>query len=654
MAALNPSVSRFIARTRTKVQENTAARKRTPFSKNPFKEHQVEQVSDLESNRYYEAMDVMEIEEEVVSIQVDSPSDELTWPQIAMVGNQLRLTEEERNGLPREASLRHLEEYLQQFKPHIRLELDVQGEPNGSRPVSDAAPNFAVRVKRQKTIVQNHQHPKRKKEAFKKQTGDLTQFAIEPPEEEKSASWMELFYDLFFVANLSIFTHAHQILDMNGMLIYIGWFAVLWWSWCSQTMYGVRFDSDDLLHRFWKFLELCALALFAGNSGAYTQNSFNGFVVSYIILKMVLVFEYAIVYGYATPKARKPLRAYVLVNIFSAVVWTCTLSAIMPYGKGTLTGSHKPRYAAWYASMIIEIIVNIVFSTSTTVTFAGTHIAERMGLFTIIILGEGIIGFLTLVNQTVALSGVTQIGFDVGILLILVIIIIYCQWWIYFDDFTKEVDGSRAVHRQFWIYLHFILHTCLVLLGVGSTDLVRLYKATHLHTTDPGAGSVITNSTLFSGNESDSHNFARSVFLRSLAPHSAHNEVPSANSTAPAHDSSMAAEEEAVSQFVTQYFLVIAALIFIINGALKFIYSKPRDKFDRMAYCSRFILGIVLVFLLLVKHDNFSAFSLLGIEATFCVLQLSIDCALLYFAANKHQKEIEEKDASLSEKELLN
>ncbi len=41
----------------------------------------------------------------------------------------------------------------------------------------------------------------------------------------------ELFYDLFFVANLTVFTAAHEVNDRLSLTSYIGFFSILWFTW---------------------------------------------------------------------------------------------------------------------------------------------------------------------------------------------------------------------------------------------------------------------------------------------------------------------------------------------------------------------------------------------------------------------------------------
>jgi hypothetical protein len=42
------------------------------------------------------------------------------------------------------------------------------------------------------------------------------------------SSTVELFYDLFFVANLATFTVNHEIVDADSLKNYIGFFTILW------------------------------------------------------------------------------------------------------------------------------------------------------------------------------------------------------------------------------------------------------------------------------------------------------------------------------------------------------------------------------------------------------------------------------------------
>lgn len=93
-----------------------------------------------------------------------------------------------------------------------------------------------------------------------------------------------------------------------------------------------------------------------------------------------------------------------------------------------------------------------------------SHLPERFGLFTIIVLGESVVGLVGgAVEQAWSPRSFLVGGVCLGI--------VFCLWWLYFED----VDGSRiraAVEAdrtgiyQEWLYAHLPLAVCLASLAV--------------------------------------------------------------------------------------------------------------------------------------------------------------------------------------------
>ncbi|KAG0248571.1 hypothetical protein BG011_010131 [Mortierella polycephala] len=142
--------------------------------------------------------------------------------------------------------------------------------------------------------------------------------------------------------------------------------------WLSQAMFDVRFSTDDLLNRIWKLIQLFAL-----------------------VMKLVLVGQYFIVWMHAPDKrSRHPILCYMLANFVSFVMWWTSA-----FASAVLTD--QARYCIWFGAIGIEIIVNVVLANNATVTFVGSHLPERLGLFTLIILGESIIGLFIITDELV-------------------------------------------------------------------------------------------------------------------------------------------------------------------------------------------------------------------------------------------------------------
>ncbi|KAG0249248.1 hypothetical protein BG011_009467 [Mortierella polycephala] len=82
-----------------------------------------------------------------------------------------------------------------------------------------------------------------------------------------------------------------------------------------------------------------------------------------------------------------------------------------------------------------------------------------------------------------------------------------------------------------------------------------------------------------------------------------------------------------------QYFLVVCGLVFLCNSLLKWINLRSYDRFQRIVYLSRFLNAIFIFCLLAVPLDKMTPIALLGSMAFFCVLQVAVDLAVIYFGA---------------------
>ena len=72
--------------------------------------------------------------------------------------------------------------------------------------------------------------------------------------EGRHATWLELFFDLVFVAVIGVVTHdlAHTHnghIGLEQLLRFPLVFIPVWWIWMSHTLYANRFDKDNREHR---------------------------------------------------------------------------------------------------------------------------------------------------------------------------------------------------------------------------------------------------------------------------------------------------------------------------------------------------------------------------------------------------------------------
>ena len=78
---------------------------------------------------------------------------------------------------------------------------------------------------------------------------------------ERKATWLELFYDLVFVVVIAELAHTLSK-DINpvGIATFGFLFIPVWWVWIGVTFYDERFETGDISHRLFMFLQMIPVA----------------------------------------------------------------------------------------------------------------------------------------------------------------------------------------------------------------------------------------------------------------------------------------------------------------------------------------------------------------------------------------------------------
>lgn len=136
-----------------------------------------------------------------------------------------------------------------------------------------------------------------------------------------------------------------------------------------------------------------------------------------------------------------------------------------------------------YITSVVEAAVLLIISlldSCDMMKFDETNIVERMGALTLVIMGEGIIGMTESVS--LILKNSTQISASSVGLVIAVVMVIYVLWMLYFDHTDRlGHPGTRITKQkpwcQIWAFLHFPLHTAILLTLEGSARLLVWWNA---------------------------------------------------------------------------------------------------------------------------------------------------------------------------------
>ena len=326
--------------------------------------------------------------------------------------------------------------------------------------------------------------------------------------EERHATWLELFYDLVFVVTISQLSHylLHDV-SLSNFFGFLFLFIPVWWSWIGTTFFATRFYSDDLGHRLLLLLQMGGAGAMAVNISGAFNNNFSGFALSYAFMRLILVIEYVRVFRTikSSESANPLVKRYIIGFSIAAIIWL--ISAFVP-----LT---EIRFALWVIGLIIDFATPISTSKLTS-KFAPhiSHLPERMGLFTLIVLGESIVGIV---------NGMTEQIWDVYSVIeaSLGLCISFSLWWLYFDSTGRLPiqilrEKGRISLYLIWLYTHFPLVVAITAVGVGIRRLVSSEQHSVLSNSDlwlicgSVAISLISQSVLhLISIDKDTHDFTR-------------------------------------------------------------------------------------------------------------------------------------------------
>lgn len=271
----------------------------------------------------------------------------------------------------------------------------------------------------------------------------------------RSATWLELFYDLAFVVAVAVVAgHLLEDVSLPGVASYFAYFALLWWLWASHTYYADRYDTDDLVYRVLAAGQMVAVVVIASALSPDVAASTRAFAYGYAVSRILLLIMYWRAHQHVE-ETRELVRGYLVGFGLAAVVWTASALAPDSY-----------RVALWVVALIIDLATPWVMrKEQARVPFDVSHLPERFGLFTILVLGESIAAVVMgLAHRAWSFAPTFTAAIGIGVATAL--------WWLYFDNTRGSVvrrDASvmRTWRPTGWIYTHLPLAAALVASGVA-------------------------------------------------------------------------------------------------------------------------------------------------------------------------------------------
>jgi low temperature requirement protein LtrA len=281
------------------------------------------------------------------------------------------------------------------------------------------------------------------------------------PRSDPVSRWIELFYDLIFVAALLIFSvavgHVHP---SSGIIWLVLVFAALWWVWFTTTLCANRFHMVDLRHRLLLLFQMLVIVLMAMEARVSVVGDSAYLAAEYGFLLLTVGF----MYFRAARRSGSSDRGYAMrLAILNAVTAACFFVAAPIPEIGRLILS---------AVAVVLLVIASIAMLQRTDDFPGIdeeHLLERMGAFTLIVCGEAFVEIaISVSDATIDTVNIAALVFE--------FILVFALFTSYFDDIPAAGLNRRRSGQ--WALLHLVTQIGIAGTAVAASKLINL-KISH-------------------------------------------------------------------------------------------------------------------------------------------------------------------------------
>lgn len=313
-----------------------------------------------------------------------------------------------------------------------------------------------------------------------------------PHEVGRSATPLELLFDLCFVVAVAQAASSlhHSILEGHGAEGALGFllvFFAIWWAWMGFTWFASAFDTDDAPYRLKVLVQMVGvLVLAAGVPRAFEHGDFGLITYGYTILRAGQVAHWLRA-ARSDPALRRAALRYAIGLACIQVAWLSLLALpddLWIYG--------------WFVLVPVELWIPWWAENACPTPWHPHHIAERYGLFTIIVIGESVLAGTVAIQSAIDLSHAPLALVET---IVATPVILFAMWWIYFAR-PGHIHLTSLRTAFFWGYGHYFIFASAAAVGAALAVLVDHVAETsghgagHGHLSDVVAGMALAVSVV--------------------------------------------------------------------------------------------------------------------------------------------------------------
>ena len=284
-------------------------------------------------------------------------------------------------------------------------------------------------------------------------------------EEERRVTFLELFYDLVYVVLIAEIAHYFVAnVDFRGIVGSSFLFVLVWLAWLNGAMYHELHGHNDVRTRVFTFVQMftvAAMAIFA--HAAFSEGSV-GFALSFAAYQLVLTYLWwrTGVHDIDHRPLSQPYAATFLVStiLFASSALVSESWRFALWGIGFFLSATIPIAMFFVRRRDPRVREELERSWKTT-----PSLVERFDLFTIIVLGEVIVGVVR------GAAAHHHLDWTVGVTAALGMMIAIGLRWLYFDFVSHRLPTPR--NTVAWVYLHLPATMGIAASGAATLSVVE-------------------------------------------------------------------------------------------------------------------------------------------------------------------------------------
>jgi len=293
--------------------------------------------------------------------------------------------------------------------------------------------------------------------------------------EERKISWLELFFDLVYAIVISRTTHWLAVNNTpGGILDYAYLIVIVFWGWYNGSQYYDMHGTPGIRTRLMTLWQMVAVAALAVTLYNPSDKAVGGATIAIAILQFFITYLWWSV-GIYDKKHRRYNMPYTICYLAAFALIVITLFIPQPY----------KRILFWITlvlNFVPPFISSRILKEHSSDFSLSTSMIERLGLFTIIVFGEAILGVINGMNNVTDLNTTAWLCFGLGIL------VVFSLWWIFFSLIADRNSQRGLVKGTVISMIYIVTLASLGMIGASFPGLMNDLK--------PGANDVLSASRL--------------------------------------------------------------------------------------------------------------------------------------------------------------